>query len=640
MCTKRTSRQIMFGGCIRMVVRRFASSCSLLLLMLSLRLPSGDSFSPSAQLFVNAVHKTKQSQQLPLLFSSVPKNAEPQEQHHSDAVVIGGGPAGLLSAIMYAQKFPNHKVKLYERLRPPLSPSDDEIWENDTNVAKYYLMGLSFRGQKALSKFHAWESVAAVSTAVVGRKDWSPQADGVERIFTNRSYTTQVLPREKLVGCLHRQITSSPYLAERIELNYGKEIEPLDLGSENSNVILRATDCGQSVASNSNGQLLIPSGDETDILCDVENEPTIISTNLLIAADGSARTVANFMESLNADSQKSIWNFVRKDKPFKVTRYVDDNPRVYKTIPMQLPSDWRKDLNYSARTSGSNLNLDALPANRMGKYCAVLLFKKEDPLAIGDCDAPSLRRKLDKCMPQFSNLITDDTLQKVAKKPPSALPSFRYVGPRLHQGRVVLLGDCAHTVKPYFGLGANCALEDVSVLSDALDESPHSVTEALRLFSHKRAGESKALVQLSRQFDRPGKLGFLTFVLPLILDSVFHRLFPKIFAPSALSMLQLEGFNFRGICAKKRLDRALQIIVISSAFVSMGCITFSLIQQLIKALGLRNVMLVSSLTLAFSTMVNLLLQNKASGKNNKMDNAENVLNEGTSKKRGHLQEAV
>ena len=53
----------------------------------------------------------------------------------------------------------------------------------------------------------------------------------------------------------------------------------------------------------------------------------------------------------------------------------------------------------------------------------------------------------------------------VAAKPPSNLPSFRYVGPRLHRGAsTVLLGDAIHTVKPYFGLGANSALEDVIVL--------------------------------------------------------------------------------------------------------------------------------------------------------------------------------
>jgi len=114
-----------------------------------------------------------------------------------DTVIVGAGPAGLLSAIMYAQKFPNHKVKVFERLpNPPPNPSDDDIWKD---VARFYLIGLGHRGQHALSKFNVMEAVSSVSTAVVGRKDWSPEADGVERLFSNRTYTTLVLPREKLV---------------------------------------------------------------------------------------------------------------------------------------------------------------------------------------------------------------------------------------------------------------------------------------------------------------------------------------------------------------------------------------------------------------------------------------------------------
>lgn len=363
---------------------------------------------------------------------------------------------------------------------------------------------------------------------------------------------------------------------------------------------------------------MLPSGEEADMLCDVENEPITITANLLIGADGSARTIANFMElsDQSATVQNPLLNIFLKRQRFKVTRYVDDNQRVYKTIPIQLPSGWRYDLNYSARTSGGNLNLDALPSNRFGSYCAVLLFKAGDPLAVANCDPGNLRNKLDEYMPQFSNLIDDETLQIVAKKAPSYLPSFRYVGPRLHQGRAVILGDCAHTVKPYFGLGANTALQDVSVLSDAFDESsPSRVMEALALFSKKRAGESKAIVQMSRELDRPGKLGLLTFVFPLILDSLFHRLAPKLFAPSTLSMFSLEGYDFRKIRARKRLDRAMQLTLISTtlALVSRGAaLLFKILgKALLHETSVLTKTLVGALSAAFGFS---LVRRKASQK--------------------------
>ena len=95
----------------------------------------------------------------------------------------------------------------------------------------------------------------------------------------------------------------------------------------------------------------------------------------------------------------------------------------------------------------------------------MLLLKAEDEYAQPDSDPRGLRALLDETLPQFSPLITDATVAAVAAKPPSNIPRFRYVGPALHQGgSTVLLGDAIHTVKPYFGLGVNSALEDVLAL--------------------------------------------------------------------------------------------------------------------------------------------------------------------------------
>jgi hypothetical protein len=276
-------------------------------------------------------------------------------------------------------------------------------------------------------------------------------------------------------------------------------------------------------------------------------------------------------------------------KPFTVTRYEDDNQRIYKTVPFKLPAGWRPDLNYSARGKGSRVVFDALPANRNGEYCGVLLLKADDPMAQRETDPKELRALMDEHLPQFSALVNDPTIEVIAKKGPSFLPSFRYVGPRLHQGeRTVILGDCAHTVKPYFGLGANSALEDVKFLSEAIDATGGDLTAAVRLFSSQRAGEAKALVRISRELDRPGKLGFLTFVLPLILDSIFHKVAPKVFAPNVISMLQKEGYGFRRVARRKRNDRILQIAILTTALTLMTRIFLKAIGLVAKAFGRRS----------------------------------------------------
>lgn len=222
-------------------------------------------------------------------------------------------------------------------------------------------------------------------------------------------------------------------------------------------------------------------------------------------------------------------------------------------------SGWRGDLNYSARTKDGRVNIDALPASADNDYCAVLLLRANDSLAKENTDASQVRSLLDSALPMFSPLIDDATLKDVAAKPVSRLPSFRYVGPTLHMGNTLLIGDAVHTVKPYFGLGANSALEDVVKFGASLDAQAAAgvasvtgpgVLPAVAGFSQQRAGEAKALVQISREFDRPGAMGFLTFILPLILDGIFNRVAPKIFSPNTIAMLQRDGLSFREVRAR------------------------------------------------------------------------------------------
>ena len=70
-------------------------------------------------------------------------------------------------------------------------------------------------------------------------------------------------------------------------------------------------------------------------------------------------------------------------------------------------------------------------------------------------------------------------------------------------------------------------------------------------------------MQISRGFDRPGLRGFLTFVLPIILDSLFHSIAPKLFGPNTIAALQQDG-TFLQVRRRKRKDRLLQLATIAS----------------------------------------------------------------------------
>jgi len=220
-------------------------------------------------------------------------------------------------------------------------------------------------------------------------------------------------------------------------------------------------------------------------------------------------------------------------------------------------------------------------------------MKPGDELAEANAKPGKLRAFFDEEFPQFGALVDDKVMEQVSSKAASALPSFRYVGPRLNMGkRTLVLGDAAHTVKPYYGLGANSAMEDVQMLSDALDES-NDVPAAVELFSKRRSGDAEALVIMSRNMDRPGKLFFLTFLLPIILDGIFHKMAPKIFGPNMFAMFQRKDLGFKQIQTKKRLDRVMQIVFIGSILSAMGMGLKASIASLARATGKSQVLVMN-----------------------------------------------
>ena len=318
---------------------------------------------------------------------------------------------------------------MVERLGAPPSPTDETVWGD---VSKFYLIGLGGRGQTSLDRFGVWKEVEDACTAVVGRKDWTPQSqEPTEVIFTDRKYTTQVLPRDKLVSVLHKHIIDN--YSDQVEFKYGCEIRNVDFGD--------SPECNSATVDVFQCQ----GATESEVTCDAEPVERI-STGLLVAADGTARTIANEMEASDLRYREAIIDDHERSQagpPFQVTRYEDDNQRVYKTIPFKLPNDWRPDLNYSVRTKGDRIILDLLPANENAEYCGTLLMRKDDVLAQENVDPQLLRSELANLAPMFNELLDDEVVAQVAKKPPALLPSFRFAGPRLHQGDyTVILGDC------------------------------------------------------------------------------------------------------------------------------------------------------------------------------------------------------
>jgi kynurenine 3-monooxygenase len=471
------------------------------------------------------------------------------------SVIVGAGPAGLATAIALAKRgWPD--VTVFDRLKPPPRLDDAATW---SDTARFYLIGIGGRGQRALRGIGAWDELEPYTAVVRGRKDWAPGAGvdgGVETIRADRP-PSNVIQRDRLVASLLEQATA-------LGVTVKHEIDITGVSWDGDDAVLQCSPCGDECAADEAG------GREYDGAFEVR-------TSFLVASDGVRRTVGVAMEEEDRQRHMLPW------RRFRIRRYEDTSVRVYKTVPFRPPADWRRDINYSARTA--RFNFDALPAPSgradasdpaagapVDEYCGVLLIKPDDEATQGLADVPAARAYVDELLPQFSPHISDAALQSVIDKEPSRLPVFRYAGPRLHRGSsTVLLGDAIHSVKPYFGLGVNSAFEDVAVLAEELD-ARESLGAALERYSARRAAEARVLVQMSRTFDLGGLRSFLSFIGPIIMDGAFGALplLGRAFAPNTLAMLQRPTISFTAIRWRKRLDRAVQLAILGAGLTLAG----------------------------------------------------------------------
>ncbi|KAK9792051.1 hypothetical protein WJX73_007017 [Symbiochloris irregularis] len=120
--------------------------------------------------------------------------------------------------------------------------------------------------------------------------------------------------------------------------------------------------------------------------------------------------------------------------------------------------------------------------SHQGDYEAVL--QQLDPIY-----PPGMRKKMAEQMAQRPWFFSGSTLQV----------------PRLHHGRVLLLGDAAHAVSASVGQGVNAALEDCSMLGQALLNAPEGqeIDQLLSRYDKERYADVYALGHMHRFVSHP-----------------------------------------------------------------------------------------------------------------------------------------
>eukprot|EP00316_Scyphosphaera_apsteinii_P011637 CAMPEP_0119302456 /NCGR_PEP_ID=MMETSP1333-20130426/4042_1 /TAXON_ID=418940 /ORGANISM="Scyphosphaera apsteinii, Strain RCC1455" /LENGTH=428 /DNA_ID=CAMNT_0007304807 /DNA_START=99 /DNA_END=1382 /DNA_ORIENTATION=+ len=414
------------------------------------------------------------------------------------ASIVGAGPAGLVTAILLAQRG-WQAVQVYDKEPAPSIVSARK---------RSYQLGLNGRGQKTLTEFGVMERINRYAIPINGRLSfsadgsapketrlappetganyvtlaltyarmqdwpilrWIPALSGCMSMTTGGGWRWRVIQRDRLKACLLEEIKEC--YAHVVTVNHEVSCVGVDLTGDKPALCLQLA--GAEVRA-----------------------PAV---DLVVGADGMQSAVRAAMANDPSCSTRT-------------ERFADSNERLYKTLLLHAGNvpGISADLNWGYYNRTADLGLDALPTKE-GRMVSVMLVRPGTAVSTRIQtlrDAREAREFIRDCLPSLLPYVVEEELEIFARSPIRRLPPFQLVHGDLHallpKGGVVLLGDAVKTVKPYFGQGCNSALEDVSVLARCLARKYDSPRDAVADFTATRAADVRALVSMSRSFDRPG----------------------------------------------------------------------------------------------------------------------------------------
>jgi len=143
--------------------------------------------------------------------------------------------------------------------------------------------------------------------------------------------------------------------------------------------------------------------------------------------------------------------------------------------------------------------------------------------------------------------------------------------PYHYKDKVVIMGDAAHAMVPFYGQGMNCGFEDCLVFHSILDKHPNNVEEALTEYSKTRNPDAEAIIDLAmyNYIEMRSHVNSPLFALRKKLDGLLNMLFPNYWIP-LYTMTTFTRIPYHEVIEKsKRQDEIVKRVFTIIAVVSI-----------------------------------------------------------------------
>ena len=352
--------------------------------------------------------------------------------------IVGAGLAGSLLAIYLAKR--NYDVRVYEK-RPDMRESVSERGRS-INLA------ISRRGVYALEKLGIADQIMAKSTPMYGRMIHDMHGNSEKQIYGRNE--------NEYISAISRS-----------ELN----IDLLNLMCQEKNIQIKFNHRVTDVQLES-GQLTLFDAIQ-------EKEYVAPQADLVIATDGAPSAVRQTMVN------KGVASFS-----------TDFLSHGYKELVLDAEFGKFFDKNCLHIWPRNDFMLIALP-NFDGSFTCTLFLSmkgKENSFEhLGNKE--QIDQFFQKYFPNIKAAIPDLS-QQFLSNPIGELATLRG-GPWHYKDKVLLLGDAAHAIVPFFGQGMNCAFEDCTVFAELLDINKNDWHKQFSDFFALRKQYADAIAQMA-----------------------------------------------------------------------------------------------------------------------------------------------
>ncbi len=157
--------------------------------------------------------------------------------------------------------------------------------------------------------------------------------------------------------------------------------------------------------------------------------------------------------------------------------------------------------------------------------------------------------------------ITPNFQEEFWRNPVSTITQVKG-GPWHYKDKVLLMGDAAHAITPFYGMGMNIGFEDCTVLMELLRENNYDFGRAFESMSKFRKPNADAMSELSyKNFASIKESPDLAYHDKWLLERRIWKLFPQSWAPTYV-LVAFSHVPLRDVPAiKERQDRIVNDLI-------------------------------------------------------------------------------